>query len=73
MVTVCVCNATVNANPFALTGFCIFKQFARNTAAASASHCQVEKSTRKKNNKKESKREILELHQKGDLTNATIK
>lgn len=55
VVTVFVCNNTVNANPLALTGFCIFKQLARNTAAASASHLQVEKSTRKKKQKKEGK------------------
>jgi len=42
----------VNANPFALTDFCIFKQFARNTTAASASYCQVEKFTRKRQQKR---------------------
>lgn len=51
VVTVFVCNTTVNANPFALTGFCIFKQLARNTAAASAPYLQVEKSTKKKGKK----------------------
>lgn len=58
MVTVFVCNTTVNANLFALTGCCIFKQFARNTAAASASHCQVEISTRTKTKA----REILDIY-----------
>lgn len=52
MVTVFLHNTTVNANPFALTGFSILKQYARNGAAASAPHCQVKMSTRRKEKRK---------------------
>lgn len=51
MVTVFLHNTTVNANPFALTGFSILKQFTRNAAAASAPHCQMKMSTRRKEKK----------------------